>query len=75
MNKREMLFKDLEEMETNCDFADHFNKMVEIVKTADETDRILLLYKLLLNVRELGYNEGKKTEVSELQQYLNKRQP
>ena len=74
MKNREQLFAELEDMATNADFVDHFNKMVEIIKTEEDTDRVLLLYKLLSNVRDIGYNEGKKAEVSDLQQYLIKRQ-
>lgn len=73
MSNREKLFKELEAMETDADFVDHFNKMVEIIKISEDTDRVLLLYKLLSNVRNIGYNDGKKAEKEAIQQYLSKR--
>ena len=61
------LSKDLEEMsERKAPFIDYFNKMVEIVDNVEGYPRVILLFKVALSIREIGYQEGKRAVLNAL---------
>ena len=58
---QEKMFKDLEEMsERNAPFTDYFHKMFEIIDNVEGNQRAILLYNVLSDIREIGYEEGKR---------------
>jgi hypothetical protein len=60
---QEKLFKDLEEMsERNATFTDYFHKMFEVIDNVEGNQRAILLYKVISDIREIGYKEGKRAE-------------
>ena len=71
---QEKLFKDLEEMrERNAPFEDYFHKMFEIIDNIEGNQRAILLYKLISDIRSIGYKEGKRAEKEALLKFLNSR--
>jgi hypothetical protein len=70
----EKLFKDLEEMsERKAEFTDYFHKIFEIIDTIEGNQRAILLYKLISDIRSIGYEEGKRAEKEALLKFLNSR--
>jgi len=70
----ERLFKDLEEMsECKAGLTDYQHKIFEIINTEEGNRRAILLYKLLSDVRGIGYEDGKRAEKEELLKFLNSR--
>jgi len=71
---QEKLFKDLEEMsERNAPFTEYFHKMFEIIDNIEGNQRAILLYKLISDIRSIGYEEGKRAEKEVLLKFLNSR--
>lgn len=71
---QEKLLKDLEEMsERNAPFTDYFHKMFEVIDNAEGNQRAILLYKVISDIREIGYKEGKRAEKELLLNFLNSR--
>jgi len=70
----EKLFKDLEDMSNRkAEFTDYFHKTFEIFYTKEGNLRGVLLYKLLSDIRDIGYEQGKRAEKEELLKFLNNR--
>jgi hypothetical protein len=68
----EKLFKDLEEMsERKAEFTDYFHKMFEVIDNSEGNQRAILLYKIISDIRNIGYEDGKKTEKETLLKFLN----
>lgn len=69
---QEKMFKDLEEMsKRNASFMDYFYKMLEIIDNVEGNQRAVILYKLMADIREIGYKEGKLAEKKELLDFSN----
>ncbi len=70
----EKIFHDLEQMsDRNAPFTDYFHKMFEIIDTIEGNQRAILLYKLISDIRSIGYDEGKRAEKEALLKFLNSR--
>jgi len=56
-----------------AEFTEYLHKIFEIINTEEGNRRAILLYKLLSDVRGIGYDEGKRAEKEELLKFLNSR--
>ena len=69
---QEKIFKDFEEMsKRNASFTDYFHKMFEIIDNVEGNKRAILLYKLISDIREIGFKEGKQYQKEEILNFLN----
>ena len=58
---QEKFFKDFEQMKAcNATFIDYFHKMFEVIDNIQGNQRAILLYKLISDIREIGFEEGKR---------------